>query len=41
MFSVFTQQKIIVIACAFDKMQLDNMLQKILIAVIAVTRHYQ
>ena len=31
-----TQQKILVIACAFDIMQFDNMLQKFLIAVIAV-----
>ena len=37
----YAQQEIFVIACAFDIMQCDNMLQKFLIAVIAVARHYQ
>ena len=35
------QRQIFVIARVFDIMQFDNMLQKRLIAVITVTRHYQ
>ena len=35
------QQKIFVIACAFDIMQFNNVLQKFLIAVIEIAPHYQ